>query len=232
MSKVRATPVAGAKPRALVVFLENVGYVAGRRPPPWLMYAVDFLTEEYAKALLRLYGAHRRYARVVILEDANAVGDVLVATLLEVSRTHMVDLLLLVHGDRGQLLGHRGDHRIGGETFAPLLAAVEADPSCLDLRMVYGLNCYGASLAPTWLALGATVANGSLGINWFPEPSLSVFLRRWLRGDAYSLAVRRSNEVANRWWTPLLRARAGQHPWLESSRQVVFGRADITIDDA
>ena len=221
-----------ARPRALVVFLENVGYVAGRRPPSWLMHAIDFATEEYAKGLLRLYGAYRRYDRIVVLEDARAVGSALVATLLRVSRTHTVDLLLLVHGSPGQLIGHRGEHHIGVETFAEVLTAVRADPACLDLRMVYGLNCYGATLAPTWLALGATVANGSLGINWFPEPSLSVFLRRWLRGDSYSTAVCRSNEVADRWWGRLLWARDGRHPWLESSRQIVFGRADVTIDGA
>jgi hypothetical protein len=196
------------------------------------MCAIDFVTEEYAKALLRLYGAYRRYDRVVILEDDSAVGSTLVATLLEVSRSHTVDLLLLVHGESGLLLGHRGEHLIDGETFAPLLTAVRADPSCLDLRMVYGLNCYGASLAPTWLALGAAVVNGSLGVNWLPEPSLSVFLRRWLRGDSYSVAVIRSHEAANRWGARLLRVHDGGHPWLESSRQIVFGRVDVTIDGA
>ena len=141
------------------------------------------------------YGAHRRYDRLVVLEDARAVGSTLEATLLQVSRTHTVDLLLLVHGEPGHLLGHRGEHRIGAETFARLLSTVRADPASLDLRMVYGLNCYGATLAPTWLALGAVVANGSLGINWFPEPSLSVFLHRWLRGE---LTVRPS-ATATRW---------------------------------
>lgn len=232
MSESQSAHDVAARPLALVVFLENVGYVAGRRPPLWLMHAIDFLAEEYAKGLLRLYGAYRRYDRVVVLEDADAVGSALVATLLRVSHTHTVDLLLLVHGDPGQLIGHRGDHRIGAETFAPLVNAVRVDPACLDLRMVYGLNCYGATLAPTWLALGAAVANGSLGINWFPEPSLSVFLCAWLGGEPYSRAVCRSNEVANRWWARLLRVRDGSHPWLESSRQIVVGRADVTIDGA
>ena len=111
--------------------------------------------------------------------------------------------------------------------------AHQIQPASLDLRMVYGLNCYGLTLAPTWLALGAQVANGALGVNWFPEPSLSVFLRRWLGGSAYSEAVVASNVTANRWWRRILRSRPGAppHPWLVSSQQVVYGRRELRIDD-
>ena len=49
------------KPLALVVFLENVGHIAGLKLPQWLMDGIDFVTEEYAKILLHLYGAYRRY---------------------------------------------------------------------------------------------------------------------------------------------------------------------------
>ena len=220
------------KPRGLVVFLENVGHVAALPLPRWVRATIDFLTEEYAKLLLHLYGAHRRYDRVVVLEDARATGPELAAALLETSRTHTVDLLLLVHGHAGMLVGHRGQHHVGAETFTPLLARRAAEPAALDLRMVYGLNCYGVTLAPTWLALGAQVANGAVGVNWFPEPSLSVFLRRWLAGEPYSAAVVASNVTANRWWQRVLRPRSdgAAHPWLLSSQQVVYGRRDLRID--
>jgi hypothetical protein len=195
--------------------------------------SIDFFTEEYAKLLLRLYGAHNRYDRVIILEDARATGPELAAALLNASRTHTVDVLLLVHGHTGMLVGHRGRHTVGAETFAPLLDRYGADPTALDLRMVYGLNCYGITLAPTWLALGAQVVNGAVGVNWFPEPSLSVFLRRWLAGQTYSDAVVASNVTANRWWRCILRSRPTglPHPWLVSSQQVVYGRRDVRIDD-
>ncbi len=62
--------------------------------------------------------------------------------------------------------------------------------------MVFGLNCYGASLSDVWLALGAVVVNGTPGVNWLPEPSLSTFLRNWLGGKRYSAAVQRSNRRA------------------------------------
>jgi hypothetical protein len=221
------------KPLALVVFLENVGHLAGLSLPQWAMNTIDFVTEEYAKAILHLYGAYRRYGHVVVLEDARATGPQLAAALLDTSVTHTVDVLLLVHGHTGELVGHKGTHRVGAETFDFLREARRRNPQALDLRMVYGLNCYGLSLAPTWLDLGAKVVNGAPGVNWFPEPSLSVFLRRWLGGRPYSEAVVASNSTANRWWGKLLKPHkdypTGEHPWICSSRQVVFGQADLTI---
>ncbi|MCS6825788.1 MAG: hypothetical protein NZ553_04155 [Caldilinea sp.] len=220
------------KPLALLVFLESVGNIAHIRPPRWVMATIDWLTEEYAKLLLRLYGAHRCYDRVYILEDADATGPKLVAALLELSQTHIVDLLLLAHGREGALVGHCGEHLIGDETFAQLQRIYEQSPQHLHLRAVYGVNCYGLSLAQRWLSLGAKASNGAFGVNWFPEPSLSVFLRHWLRGEPYSVAVMRSNWTADRWWRPILspwRGNGAEHPWVQSSRQVVVGVRDVTL---
>lgn len=225
-------PVAAVrtKPIALVVFLENVGHIAGIDLPPVVMRVIDWTTEEYAKALLHLYGAHRRYDRVIILEDARATGPELTAALLTASQHHTVDLLLLAHGHDGRIVGHRGQEMVDARTFTTLQRIYAATPEQLDLRAVYGLNCFGLSVAWQWLALGALAANGAAGVNWFPEPSLSVFLRAWLNGAPYSVAVQRSNGAADRWWRHILRSSdpAG-HPWFMSSRQVVVGQCDVTI---
>lgn len=220
------------KPIALVVFLENVGHIAGIKLPQWVMNVIDFVTEEYAKLLLRLLGVYRRYDKVIILEDDKANGKMLTDALLETSRTHRVDVLLLVHGHTGQLVGYRGQQRVGSETFGPLCEACSQAPETLDLRMVYGVNCYGYSLTETWRTLGAKVVNGAVGVNWMPEPSLSVFLFNWLRGKPYSEAVRRSNHAANRFWQRIWRptAAGAPHSFLLSSRQVIVGTGDITID--
>lgn len=224
-------PAAAAKPLALVVFLENVGHIHGVPLPRWANTVVDYVTEEYAKLLLRAYGAYRRYARVILLEDELATGPQLAATLREASRTHQVDLLLLVHGYPHALVGHLGKVAVGPETFEPLLAAQRADPTLLDLRMVYGVNCYGASLAPTWLALGAKVTNGAVGVNWLPEPSLSIFLRNWLNGKPFSQAVERSHRAALHWGAVIWRpdANGHDHPHIAGSRQAIFGVRDLTI---
>ena len=180
------------KPLALLVLLENVGHISGLNLPSPVRAAVDFVSEAYAKALLRLYGAYRAYDRVVILEDAEARGPQLVAALSETSRTHTTDVFLLVHGLRGALVGFRGEP-LGKETFGPLLAAGA------ELRVVYGLNCYGSSLTGTWHALGARVVCGARGVNWFPEPGLSGFLLAWLGGCTFGEAVERSNRAVR--WT-------------------------------
>jgi hypothetical protein len=219
------------KPAALVVFLENVGHVQGMPLPKWATNVIDFVTEEYAKLLLRIFGAHRRYDRVIILEDALATGPRLVEALVEASRGHQVDLLLLVHGHPETLVGHQGKVWVGPETFKPLLAAYRADPTLLNLRMVFGLNCFGVSLAPTWLAMGAQATNGACGVNWLPEPSLSVFLQNWLGGQPFSVAVQRSHAMALQWgvriWRPS--GEGKDHPYIAGSRQAIFGVRDVTI---
>jgi hypothetical protein len=82
------------------------------------------------------------------------------------------------------------------------------------------------------MGLGAQVVNGAVGVNWFPEPSLSIFLYQWLHGKPYSQAVRASNQGANRVWQQLLKpwTTGSVHPWLLSSRQTVSGVRDMTID--
>jgi hypothetical protein len=219
------------KSPALVVLLENVGHVHGIPLPGWAMDTIDFVTEEYAKFLLWWHGAYRRYARVVILEDARATGPELRAALLELSRAHTVDIFLLVHGRPGALVGYRAQVDVGPETFTPLLAAYAEDRAVLDLRVVYGVNCFGASLAPVWLALGARAVNGAVGVNWLPEPSLSIFLRNWLRGRTFADAVLRSHRAAIRWGGRLWRpgCDGGDHPKLAGSRQAIFGVCDVTI---
>jgi hypothetical protein len=220
-----------AKALALVVFLENVGHIHGLPLPRAITETIDFVTEDYAKLLLWFYGAYRRYDEVIILEDEHATGPELVSALTRASRGHTVDLLLLVHGRPGALLGCRAQVDVGPETFRPLLAAYRKDPTLVDLRMVFGLNCYGTSLALVWLGLGATIVNGAAGVNWLPEPSLSIFLRYWLGGHSFSKALQRSHQSALRWaaWLWPAAADGSDHPKIAGSRQAIFGVRDITI---
>jgi len=222
---------AAGKPAALIVFLENIGHIHGVNLPHWAMTAIDWLTEEYAKLLLRRLGAYRRYHRVLILEDADATAANLTGALVEVSATHTVDQLLLVHGQERCLIGHKGQELVDAAAFDKLLARYVEDSSLLDLRMVYGVNCYGASLASTWLALGAQAVNGAHAVNWLPEPSLSLFLRQWLNGAPFSQAVTSSAHRARAIGSLLWRNRSdgSEHPNIAGSRQIVYGRRDVTI---
>lgn len=215
---------APTSPLALVILLENTGRITGVTLPGAVMRIIDFVAEEYAKFTLRLHGVWRRYDRVLLLEDARATGPALRAALIAASRTHRVDVMILAHGLPYAIVGHRG-FLIGPETFGPLLEEYRANPSLLNLRMVWQMNCYGVTLSVMWRALGATVVNGSAGVNWLPEPSLSVFLRHWMRGASYATSVQRSVARAEQMWRPIYRpqADASPHPRIRTSRPIILG---------
>ncbi len=221
------------RPRALVVLLEGVGYIAGHALPSWLMAAVDHLTEEYAKRLLRGQGVHRHYHRVVILEDAQVTGPTFVQALGEVGATHRVDLLLLVHGLEGCLVGFQGRQYLGAETFRALQQLRRRVPGPLELGIVYGVNCFGASLAPTWLELGAQAVAGAVGVNWFPEPSLRLFLGAWTAGARFSRAVEAAYLGVQRLARVLTlgRSQTVWPAWLRSSRPVILGQRDPRLHE-
>jgi hypothetical protein len=204
-------------PRALVVLLENVGHIHGVPLPNWAQNAIDFLTEEYAKARLRWFGAYRRYDRVIILEDDAATGTQLVDALLALGNDYTTDLLLLVHGRQGSLVGYRDQTQVDKATFDRLEAIYATNPHAFHLRMVFGLNCYGVSLGPVWLNLGAKIVNGACGVN----------------GDPYSIALMASHSQGLRWgqriWQPDVHG--NDHPRIAGSRQVIYGVHDVTIFD-
>jgi hypothetical protein len=97
------------------------------------------------------------------------------------------------------------------------------------------MNCYGQSLAPEWLSIGAQAVNGSVGVNWLPEPSLSVFLRGWLGGRPFGEAVQDSYRAASRTLGLIWRPHSGQagvkqpHEKIVSSRMEVFGDGELRI---
>ncbi len=221
------------RPRALVVLLEGVGYIAGHALPPWIMAGVDHLTEEYAKWLLRRHGLHRHYHRVAVLEDAQVTGPTFVQAMEAVGTTHTVDLLLLVHGLEGCLVGFQGREYLGPETFQALERLRRDGPGRLDLRIVYGVNCFGASLATAWLDLGAQAVAGAVGVNWFPEPSLHRFLGAWTAGAPFSRAVEAGYLAAQRLagLLTLGRSRSSWPAWLRSSRPVILGRRDPRLHE-
>lgn len=221
----------GCRPLVLVVFLENVGHIHGVKLPGWAMAVIDWATEEYAKLLLRLQGAYRRYDRVLLLEDHKATSADLTAALVQLSATHTVDLLLLVHGLERCLVGYKGREHVDDAFFDALVARYREDSALLDLRVVFGVNCYGASLASTWVSLGALAVNGAQAVNWLPEPSLTLFLRKWLGGSSFSEAVAysagRARSVGKILWRD--RADGSEHPNIAGSRQIVYGLRDVTI---
>jgi hypothetical protein len=216
----------------LIVFLENGGRVGGVDLPPWASRALDRSSQAYARAAVRLQ-ARRHYARIVVLEEEQATATHLWQALLDAGDA-TVDVLMLVHGQAGYACGH-GDHQVGADFFAAMRHLRAAGLAPFHLRAVYQMNCYGQTLAAEWLSIGAQAVNGSAGVNWLPEPSLSVFLRSWLGGQTFEQAVQRSYRAASRAlgliWRPQS-SRAGvrqPHDKIASSRMEVFGDGELRI---
>lgn len=213
-------------PVVLLVFLENGGSVGGAKLPPWASQGLDRFTQAYARAAVWLQ-ARRHYDRIVVLEEEQATAAQLWQALLDAGDA-TVDVLMLVHGQPGYACGH-GDNRVGADFFAGLRDLRTAGLAPFRLRAVYQMNCYGQSLAPEWLSIGARAVNGSEGVNWLPEPSLSVFLHGWLGGQTFEEAVQDSYRAASRLlglvWRPQgSRSGARQpHDKIASSRMAVYG---------
>ena len=192
----------------LIVFLENGGHVAGIDLPPWAARLLDWSTEEYGKLTVRLQ-ARRHYRQIVVLEDEAATAAALWQALVAADGA-VVDILLLVHGQPGYACGC-ANHWVGADFFDGLRRLRVAGQAPFRLRAVYQMNCYGESLAAEWLSLGAQAVNGAVGVNWLPEPSLSVFLRNWLGGRPFEEAVARSYRAASLALGLVWRAKMGKY---------------------
>ena len=119
----------------------------------------------------------------------------------------------------------------GADFFAAIRQLQAAGLARFRLRAIYQMNCYGQTLGEEWLSIGAQAVNGAVGVNWLPEPSLSVFLNGWLGGRQFGDSVRRSNRVASRVLGLVWRGRGEMHPKIASSQMVVFGNAGLTIGE-
>ncbi len=218
--------VSPARRRLLIVFLENGGQVGGITLPPALSFTLDRVSQAYAKTVVRLQ-AHRHYDHIIMLEDEQATAAHLWRALLDAGDA-TVDILMLVHGQVGYACGF-GDHQIGADFFNSLRSLRAAGVARFQLRAVYQMNCYGMSLAEDWLSIGAQAVNGSVGVNWLPEPSLSVFLYNWLHGQPFDVAVERGYRAASRvlglvWRPQPVRTGFRQpHDKIASSHMTVFG---------
>lgn len=224
----------GSPSPQLIVFLENAGRAGHLTLPEWASRAMDWSAEEYAKGVIWLQ-ARRHYRRIVVLEDEQATAAQLWEALLQAGDA-VIDLLILVHGQTGYACGY-GEHQVGEDFFAGMHLLQEAGLAHFRLRAVYQMNCYGCSLASHWLALGAQAVNGAVGVNWLPEPSLSVFLNTWLGGRPFGEAVARSNGIASRMLGQVWRPTGGNgdtrvpHPKIASSQMLVFGDAGLRKQD-
>jgi len=104
-----------------------------------------------------------------------------------------VDLYIFSHGWDKAFRTSKGTY---GENTSVTAAYLEESVKPLNLNAVWQCNCYGASLNPTWLKLGANVAAGSRYVNFYPT-RFNKFAKMWQDGTPFAEAVSESDTPAS-----------------------------------
>lgn len=201
-----------AQNRTLILLQENSGRSS---LTDWMPASIRSLAEaivdrfvesgESAKFAALAQGSYQRF---VDLSDSRCTRANLLAQLISQSRDgYSVDLCVLGHGTIEELILNNGPNLTGqrivptidrstgrvvnlvvpGTIRSMLTEARSQFGSTFQfrLRTVYMCNCEGSSLNDDWLAIGARVAVGSRRNNYMPEPMLSDFWQKFVKGDKH-----------------------------------------------
>ncbi|MEZ5729110.1 MAG: hypothetical protein R3E48_14585 [Burkholderiaceae bacterium] len=169
----------------------------------WVNQQSDKALEDAIKGTHALLKSQRRYDRVVILEDRNAVPARVIAEMRRLAPTHVLDVHVLTHGADERFIGY-GNQRFDERSFFGVLRADQARGLPLTLRAVYQMNCVGGTLKNDWIRLGAKVVNGTRGKENNNMPHQYVhFLRRWLNNEPFGTASERSFQTAATYSRPI-----------------------------
>lgn len=161
---------AAARKKALVACIEN------NNKNPLLDKAFERLAAVQMKAHARKYQA----AKII----TNCTKSKFVAA-LKAFRNYATDVTTLVHGSPNTIWMYGNKPMKGREIAA--LGKVNR-----NIRAVFQLNCYGATLRDEWRKAGATAVTGAKLINT-KVMAYDGFFKSWLRGKSFSGAVRDVN---------------------------------------
>lgn len=110
-----------------------------------------------------------------LVKHLNALGDA----------GYKTDLYIFSHGWSKHFRTSKGTY---GENTSVSSAYLQANVKPGHLRAVWGCNCYGGTLAPTWAALGADVSAGARGVGFYPT-QFGGFIDTWKGGSTFGAAV-------------------------------------------
>lgn len=102
-----------------------------------------------------------------------------------------VDLFVFSHGNTRSFLVSKGTY---GDSDVIRAAYIQNQVKHPCLRAVWQVNCYGSTLNPTWLKLGAKVTAGSRFVNFYPT-RFAGFIRAWSGGATFAEALDASDTV-------------------------------------
>ena len=148
-------------------------------PLTWLNQTTDNALENAVKAQNSLLNTQAYYDQVVVMEDADAVPDKVIAAMRSLAPTHVMDVHVLTHGGQEFFVGHNNASFTSANFFQPLKA--DTDAKRMYVRAVYQMNCFSSTLKDDWISLGAISVNGtaSATLNNMPQQYFH-WLQRWL----------------------------------------------------
>ena len=98
-------------------------------PLTWLNQQTDAMLDK-VKANNSLLNTQSHYDQVVVMEDANAVPDKVIAAMRSLAPTHTLDVHVLTHGSSGAFFGQSGA-AFNETTFFALLWLIATPASCI-----------------------------------------------------------------------------------------------------
>ena len=103
---------------------------------------------------------------------------------------YIIDLFIFSHGSKNRFTASEGDPHKGHPFWA---ARIEKhfEGRTINLRAVWQCNCYGHTMADTWMKIGAKVVQGTQEVNFYPT-RWKKFIKAWNRGDTFGGACYRS----------------------------------------
>jgi hypothetical protein len=210
--------------RALVIV--SATRLAGRENLHLLYKVIDAAGTQLARAI-----GEDRYDHVVTISGPEVTPDRLVAELTQGrAGVNAVDLVLMVHGEPGEVILADADGKKQHVAVAALAAQIQAVPAPRpQLRLCYSTACFGASHNESWLEAGFRAAIGAVATNSSSGTEMPTLLHLWVTGHTVKDALQHAdNDVVRK------AADFTAHHVLgfkdADSRKVLAGDAALTID--
>ncbi len=134
---------------------------------------------------------------------ATPTNQNLVHHLIELAQDgYMIDLYIFSHGSDGLFRTSKGQHgqndHFTNDDILTEFASSRTGLTEMPIRMVYGVHCFGKTMAPSWRQVGAKVTAGARYVNFYPN-QFGKFASDWnKRNVTFENAVRASDTAASR----------------------------------
>ncbi|TBW28681.1 hemopexin repeat-containing protein [Gramella sp. KN1008] len=218
--------------KALIVFIENTGQLPlPSGTPKWieenLEKVADTLLEGAEKAINDFEdskGSH--YDEVIMLEDETATFKELSHQLRHLARKgYEIDIIIQAHGNASSFSGFEHE-RITNKN---LLSISKDYGSQLPIRVVYQMNCNGSGLNDEWRKIGAEAVSGSDRMNYFPEPLMTLFWRKWKTGKSFGDSVKGAYDDLGRYLGPIKSFIDAVEDAYNESKPIIDGKSNVHI---